>query len=229
MLHVTNLRMTYPGRNGEPVEVLWIPSFSLAAGEQVALLGESGQGKTTLLHLLAGILTPTEGQVVLGGTDLTRLSEAARDRFRAEKIGYIFQNIHLLPAFTAQENLELGMLFAHRKHSAARAKELLTKVGLAERLNFYPGELSAGQQQRVGIARALANQPVLVLADEPTSALDANNRETALDLMQNLCREQNTALLVVTHDQQVAARFSRIWQLAELNQLELPGRGAVQN
>jgi ABC-type lipoprotein export system ATPase subunit len=122
------------------------------------------------------------------------------------------------------------MLFAHRKHSAAaRAKELLSKVGLAERLNFYPGELSAGQQQRVGIARALANHPALVLADEPTSALDANNRETALDLMQTLCREQNTALLVVTHDQQVAARFSRVLQLAELNQLELPGRGAVQN
>ncbi|MBX7221128.1 MAG: ABC transporter ATP-binding protein [Blastocatellia bacterium] len=219
MLHLSNLTMQYQGRDGGTVQVLNIPEFSLAAGEQVALIGESGQGKTTLLHLIAGILTPTSGKIELAGVILNNLSEAARDRFRAEKIGYIFQSFHLLPGFTAQENLELGIMFAGRGGGPARAKGLLQQVGLAERLHFYPRELSAGQQQRVGIARALANQPVLVLADEPTSALDAGNRETALQLMIDLCREQNAALLVVTHDRAVAARFPRVVELKDINQL----------
>jgi putative ABC transport system ATP-binding protein len=218
MLKVSNLIMRFPGRRGGAVEALRVPFFSLAAGEQIALVGESGQGKTTLLHLIGGILTPTEGRIVIDGEDVTKLSEAARDRFRAQKIGYIFQSFHLLPAFTAQENLELGMMFARRKESRARAKDLLVRVGLGERLDFYPRELSVGQQQRVGIARALANRPALVLADEPTSALDAANRDIALDLIQTLCREENAALILVTHDAQIAARFPRVVHLSDINQ-----------
>ncbi len=217
MLEISNLVMRYTGREGQSVEVLRIPSFSLAAGEQVALIGESGQGKTTLLHLIAGILTPTEGAVRIGGTDITTLPEAARDRFRAEKIGYVFQTFHLLPGFTARENVELGMLFAGRSDKA-RGVDLLGKVGLGERLSFYPRELSSGQQQRVGIARALANKPSLVLADEPTSALDAANRTAVIDLIKTLCREQNASLLLVTHESQVADRFDRVVRLGEINQ-----------
>jgi putative ABC transport system ATP-binding protein len=217
MLELTNLVMKFAGRAGGTVEVLRVPSFSLSAGEQVALVGESGQGKTTLLHLLGGILTPTEGAISIDGTDITKLSEAARDRFRAEKIGYVFQSVHLLPAFTALENIELGMMFAHGKSAKARATELLTRVGLGERLNFYPRELSAGQQQRVGIARALANRPKLVLADEPTSALDTTNRDAVLELMLTLCREENAALVVVTHDPQVAGRFPKTIRLTDVN------------
>lgn len=218
LLQIRQLRVQYSGPDGEPpTPVLDLPEWDLAAGEQVALLGASGSGKTTLLHVVAGIVVPDSGTVRLGETEITRLDEASRDRFRAANIGYIFQQVHLLPAFTALENVLLGMKFADNRAGTARALALLESVGLRERARYFPRQLSAGQQQRVGIARALANQPRLVLADEPTSALDARHRDAVLDLMQRLCREIGAALIVVTHDEAVARRFPTAIWLADIN------------
>src|SRR5439155_5129902 len=176
-LTLSQLRKKYVGPDGSVVPVVDIGEFQLADGEQVALVGSSGSGKTTLLHLIAGILTPDAGQILFNSdaadrVDLTRLSEAERDIFRGRHIGYIFQTHHLLPGFTALENVLLGMSFTGRKHDPAWATHLLKEVGLADRLNYKPQKLSVGQQQRVAVARALANRPTLVLADEPTGALD---------------------------------------------------------
>ncbi|MCS7081067.1 MAG: ABC transporter ATP-binding protein [Chloracidobacterium sp.] len=218
MLNLRNLRLEYPSPGGEPpVRVLDIPTWTVAAGEQVALVGASGSGKTTLLNVIAGLVTPDEGEVRLDDTDITRLDEVRRDRFRAAHIGYVFQNIHLLPAFTALENVALGMKFADNRAGATYAQALLDKVGLRERARYFPRQLSAGQQQRVGVARALANRPKLVLADEPTSALDARNRDAVLDLMQKLCAEIGAALIVVTHDEAVARRFPTVLRLSDIN------------
>src|SRR5207248_3513090 len=172
-----------------------------AAGEHVALIGTSGSGKTTLLHLIAGILAPDTGEIIVDLSDdrridLAKLSEAQRDIFRGRHIGYIFQTHHLLPGFTALENVLLGMSFTGRPHDAAWARHLLTEVGLADRLHYKPHKLSLGQQQRVAIARALANRPSLVLADEPTGALDQRHAEQALTLIRNLCREAGAGLLL---------------------------------
>ncbi len=218
MLHLRNLRLDYPSPAGEPPSrVLDVPSWTVGAGEQLALVGASGSGKTTLLNVIAGIVAPDEGEVRLDDTDIARLDEARRDRFRAAHIGYVFQSIHLLPAFTALENVALGMKFAANRAGAAQAQALLEKVGLRDRARYFPRQLSAGQQQRVGIARALANRPKLVLADEPTSALDARNRDAALDLMQKLCAEIGAALIVVTHDDAVARRFPTALRLSDIN------------
>jgi putative ABC transport system ATP-binding protein len=200
-----------------PTPVLDIPDWGVAAGEQVVLLGASGSGKTTLLHVVAGLILPTSGEVRLGDTDITRLDEASRDRFRAANIGYIFQQVHLLPAFTALENVLLGMKFADNRAGTAEALALLESVGLRERARYFPRQLSAGQQQRVGIARALANRPRLVLADEPTSALDARHRDVVIDLMQRMCQDIGAALIVVTHDEAVARRFPTAVRLADIN------------
>ena len=147
-----------------------VESFDLADGEQVALVGGSGTGKTTLLHLIAGILTPDSGRIVISGVDVARLAEAERDVFRGHNIGYVFQTHHLLGGFTALENVLLGMSFTGRPHDPKWARHLLEEVGLSDRLNYKPDKLSVGQQQRVAVARALANRPKLVLADEPTGA-----------------------------------------------------------
>ncbi|MGQ9898227.1 MAG: ABC transporter ATP-binding protein [Acidobacteriota bacterium] len=221
LLQLRQLRVQYPGPDGEPpTPVLDIPELAVDAGEQVALLGASGSGKTTLLHVIAGIVRPDSGEVRLGSTDITRLDEAARDRFRAANIGYIFQQVHLLPAFTALENVLLGMRFADNRGGPEQALALLESVGLQARARYFPRQLSAGQQQRVGIARALANRPQVVLADEPTSALDARHRDGVLDLMQRLCREIGAALIVVTHDEAVARRFPKAIWLADINHVQ---------
>ncbi len=218
MLTLHNVQLAYPSPDNEPpVQVLDVPEWTVAAGEQVALIGVSGSGKTTLLNVIAGIITPDRGEVRLDDTDLVRLDEAQRDRFRATYIGYVFQNILLLPAFTALENVALGMKFADHRAGTARAQVMLEKVGLRDRARYFPRQLSAGQQQRVGIARALANRPKLVLADEPTSALDARNRDAVLDLMQTLCLDIGAALIVVTHDEAVARRFPTTLRLSEIN------------
>lgn len=220
-IRISNLHKRYYGPDGSVVPVVHIPQFELAEGEQVALLGTSGSGKTTLLHLIAGILTPDEGSIAYdvngAAVDIVQLPEAARDVFRGTFIGYIFQTHHLLPGFTALENVQLGMSFTGRSPDPAWAGHLLEEVGLKDRLNYRPAKLSVGQQQRVAVARALANRPKLVLADEPTGALDSKNAQQVLELIRNLCGEVKAALLLVTHDLGIANQLSRKVELAELN------------
>src|SRR3954467_3439558 len=223
-LRLHELTKRYVAPDGGVVPVIDVPSFDLADDEQVALVGGSGTGKTTLLHLIAGILTPDAGRIVydnLNGDastmDIARLGESERDVFRGRYVGYIFQTHHLLPGFTALENVLLGMSFTGRAHDPEWARHLLTEVGLTDRLNFKPEKLSVGQQQRVAVARALANRPRLVLADEPTGALDVNNAQQVLALVRALSHEVNATLLLVTHDLDIAGQLERKVTLAELN------------
>jgi ABC-type lipoprotein export system ATPase subunit len=220
-LTLLDLTKRYVGPDGSAVPVIDIASLRIEDGEQVALIGTSGSGKTTLLHLIAGILAPDNGQILFEGegkkVDLAELSEAHRDIFRGRHIGYIFQTHHLLPGFTALENVLLGMSFTGRKPDRSWAKHLLTEVGLSDRLNYRPEKLSVGQQQRVAVARALANRPQLVLADEPTGALDPANARQVLQLIRGLCREANAALLLVSHDLEIANQLPRRLTLSELN------------
>lgn len=216
-LLIENLQKSYRQPDGGRIPVLDIERFELGRGEQVVLLGSSGGGKTTLLNVIAGLRTPDSGRVLIDGVDVTALPEAARDRFRAERIGFVFQTFNLLPAFTALENVLLGMSFGGRKVDRTRAHELLERVGLSHRLHNRPAQLSVGERQRVAVARALANRPSLMLADEPTANVDAANQQNVLDMIRNTCREQNVSLLMVTHSPQVAEQFDRVEQLAMFN------------
>jgi putative ABC transport system ATP-binding protein len=177
--------------------------------------------KTTFLHLIAGILAPDAGRITLAGHELTALGESARDRLRATALGYIFQTFNLLQGYTALENVLLGMSFGPGA-DRARAESLLRRVGLGDRLDHYPRQLSTGQQQRVAVARALANQPKLVLADEPTGNLDSANATEVLRLIRETCAENGAALLLVSHDRDVLARFERQASLADLNRATAP-------
>ena len=217
MLHVRDLRKAFTGPDGAVVEVVNIPSFSLAAGEERALLGESGCGKTTFLNLVSGILAADSGSVLIDGSDMARLAEPARDRLRAEKLGYIFQTFNLLQGFTVLENVILGMSFSDKGADPDRARDLLARVGLGHRLSHFPRQLSTGQQQRVAVARALANRPALVLADEPTGNLDPRNARESLALIREACRENGAALLLVSHDEAVLAQFGRVMDFTSLN------------
>jgi lipoprotein-releasing system ATP-binding protein len=218
MLNITNLKKSYREPTGENLPILDIPQFAIAAGEQVVLRGESGCGKTTLLHIISGLVSCDSGSILLDGVELTKYSEAGRDRIRAAKMGYVFQTFNLLPAFTAIENVKIGMKFSRKGVSHARAKELLEKVGLGSRLNYLPKQLSVGQQQRVAVARALANQPRLLLADEPTANVDPTNQATIIELIQEVCRIEQVAILIVTHSDEVARKFGRVDRFEEINQ-----------
>jgi len=218
-LKLISIQKSYKEPSGENLPVLDVPEFELKTGEQAALVGSSGGGKTTLLNIISGITTPDSGQVLIDNVEITRLPEAARDRFRAERIGFVYQTFNLLPAFSAFENVLLGMSFARGRADRKRAKELLEKVGLGHRLSHRPGQLSVGEQQRVSIARALANRPSLMLADEPTASVDPANQDKILDLIQSMCREHNVSLLLVTHAPEIAQRFDRVIQLADFNQV----------
>jgi len=216
VLQIASLAKSFRAPDGAPVPVIDVPAFTLAAGEQVALRGSSGSGKTTLLHLVAGILTPDRGEVRVAGRDIAAMSEAARDTWRAATIGYVFQTFNLLQGYTALENVLLGMMFG-RGADPAHATALLDRMGLAHRRDYRPRQLSVGQQQRVAVARALANRPQLVLADEPTGNLDPRHAAEALALMRSVCREHGAALLLVSHDPAVLASFERVEDLATLN------------
>lgn len=216
LLELRDLRKAYASPGGESLTVVDIPAFELEARRQVALSGESGSGKTTLLHLIAGILAPDSGSVRLDGLDLGSMSEAARDRVRATRLGYIFQTFNLLQGYTCLENVLLGMSFGPGP-DRARAESLLRRVGLGDRLRHYPRQLSTGQQQRVAVARALANRPKLVLADEPTGNLDHRSARESLKLIREACRESEAALLLVSHDREVLAQFEHHEDLARLN------------
>jgi putative ABC transport system ATP-binding protein len=182
-------------------------------GETVAVIGVSGSGKSTLLGLLAGLDTPTAGQVLLNGQDLFARDEDGRARLRAEILGFVFQSFHLLPSLTALENVMLPLELKGSTEARAQATDILQEVGLGHRLHHYPRHLSGGEQQRVAIGRAFANSPALLLADEPTGNLDPHTGERIINLLFNLNRQKGTTLILVTHDSELAARCSRRLQL----------------
>jgi ABC-type lipoprotein export system ATPase subunit len=216
LLEIRDLRKSYSTPDGGRVDVVAIPAFDLESRQQVVLSGASGSGKTTFLHLIAGILAPDSGSIRLDGVEISALPEAARDRLRATRIGYIFQTFNLLQGYTCLENVLLGMSFGPGPDRAL-AEKLLRRVGLGDRLRHYPRQLSTGQQQRVAVARALANRPRLVLADEPTGNLDHRTAREALQLIREACRENEAALLLVSHDREVIAAFEHQHDLLTLN------------
>jgi putative ABC transport system ATP-binding protein len=217
MLKLNQIKKSFVQPDKKRVPILDIPEFEIEAGEQVILIGPSGCGKTTMLHTIAGITQPDSGKVFLDNVELTRYSESARDRIRADKLGYVFQTFNLLPGFSAYENVILGMTFASKKRSPERAKALLERVGLGHRLNNKPHQLSVGEQQRVAVARALANRPSLLLADEPTANVDPGNQQQIIDLIKSSCETEKIALLMVTHSMEVADQFERVERLEQLN------------
>ena len=219
MLHVEKVRKSYREPSGEELRILDIPEFRLAAGEQVVLRGRSGCGKTTLLNSIAGLTTVDSGAIRIQEVDITRLPEVGRDRFRARHIGYVFQTFNLLAAFTALENVMLGMTFTGQRRDANRAAELLEKVGLGHRLHHKPQALSVGEQQRVSVARALANKPLLLLADEPTANIDPAHQQQVIDLLREACRSENVAMLLVTHAPEVSDQFERVEYLEQINRV----------
>ncbi|MFH7826543.1 lipoprotein-releasing ABC transporter ATP-binding protein LolD [Kluyvera chengduensis] len=192
-------------------DVLHNVSFSIGEGEMMAIVGTSGSGKSTLLHLLGGLDTPTSGDVIFSGQPMSKLSAAAKAELRNQKLGFIYQFHHLLPDFTALENVAMPLLIGKKKAAEinTRALEMLKAVGLEHRAHHRPSELSGGERQRVAIARALVNNPRLVLADEPTGNLDAKNADSIFKLLGELNQSQGTAFLVVTHDLQLAKRMGR--------------------
>jgi putative ABC transport system ATP-binding protein len=223
MILARNLTQRY-FRAGSPDEpaltVLDHVDLEIAAGEVVVILGPSGSGKTTLLGLLAGLDRPTEGEVVLAGEELSGMDEDARAALRAERIGFIFQSFHLIPTLTALENVlvPLELLGAERAPSQGEAdqvaRDLLERVGLGDRLGHYPAQLSGGEQQRVGIARAFANRPVVLFADEPTGNLDRATGDEIERLLFELNAQHGTTLVIVTHDLALARRAHRVVHLA---------------
>ena len=216
MLAVTDLCKSFVSPDGERVEVVRVPEFRLGAGEQLVLKGESGSGKTTFLNLIAGILAADSGTVEIDGVNLAALSEPRRDRLRAEKLGYIFQTFNLLQGYTAIENVALGMSFGPGV-DRARARALLERMGLGKHLHHFPRQLSTGQQQRVAVARALANKPHLVLADEPTGNLDRRRAQESLHLIREACSENGAALLLVSHSTEVLAQFEQVRDFTSIN------------
>ena len=228
MLEIENIKKSFVQPDGESVPILDVPKFNVADGEQVVLLGPSGCGKTTLLHIIAGLTRPDSGTVTIDGVELTKFSESIRDRIRADKIGYVFQTFNLLDGFSATENVLLGMTFARKKLDAARATELLKEVGLGHRLKNKPHQLSVGEKQRVAVARALANEPKLLLADEPTANVDPQNQQHVIDLIRENCRKENIAILMVTHSMEVANQFDRIVDLQDLNLVVKDARSSAE-
>jgi putative ABC transport system ATP-binding protein len=215
MIVAENLEQTFLSA-GRPLTVLRHINLTIEPKGFVAVVGPSGSGKTTLLGLLAGLDRPTQGTVRLDGRDLGRLSEDQRAAFRAERVGFVFQTFQLMPTLTALENVLVPLELkpgGRRREDEERARELLTRVGLAERLHHYPLQLSGGEQQRVGIARAFANRPKILFADEPTGSLDAETGRGVIDLLVALNRESETTLVLVTHDPELAARAHRIVRL----------------
>ena len=210
-----NVRKSYRTPEGGVSDVIRLKRFELPKGAQRVITGRSGSGKTTLLNIIGGIVTPDEGRVSIEETNISELGEAARDRFRARTIGYVFQTFNLVQGYTALENVMLGMLFAGRV-DRARAEALLDRVGLKDRMHYLPTEMSVGQQQRVSIARALGNKPVLILCDEPTGNLDPATGDTIIALLKEVCAEGGETLLIVTHQPPVMAAFTDVIDLAKL-------------
>jgi len=224
-IRLEKVKVVFEDHLGKDVPVLDIEELELEEGAQICLVGGSGSGKTTLLNVLAGIVTPSVGKVLYGDRDIAALGEAERDRFRAENIGYVFQSFNLLQSLTAQENVAIAGTFGglSRADADARARTLLERVDLKHRRTARPGTLSVGEQQRVGIARALINQPRVVLADEPTANLDHRRADEVLGLLEEIVAEEKSTLVLVTHEERVMSRFAdedagkRVVKLAEVS------------
>lgn len=212
ILKINGLERTYKSGSKE-LTVLHDVSFHVEKGQTFAIVGPSGSGKTTLLGLAAGLDTPNAGTVELCGHDLSTLSEDERAQLRNEEVGFIFQDFQLLPTLTALENVSVPLELQGAKNAADRAAELLKKVGLEDRIHHYPSQLSGGEQQRVAVARAFANNPSILFADEPTGNLDEETGEKVIQLLFNLNKESGTTLLIITHDLDLAARTQQILRL----------------
>lgn len=207
-----SMRLTAAGRT---VTILEDVNMEIPAKQMVAIVGPSGSGKSTLLGLMAGLDRPSGGSIELGGTDITALSESRMARFRREMIGYIFQSFHLIPTLTALENVLIPMELAGHSTPRVEAIELLSAVGLRERVNHYPVQLSGGEQQRVAVARAFACRPPILLADEPTGNLDSATGQQVMELLLSLHRDRGTTLVLVTHDRAIASLMHRVVTLRD--------------
>jgi ABC-type lipoprotein export system ATPase subunit len=222
LLRVKQLKKSFSSPEGENINVVDVDNFELAASEFCGMRGESGSGKTTFLHLLAGILSPDDGLIELEGKNTVQMNNSEKDSLRAGTIGYVFQSFNLLQGFSCLENLKLAMSFGSN-YNESFAEDLLIKVGLAHRLSHKPSQLSIGQQQRVALARALVNKPKLILADEPTGNLDSKNAINSINLLCELCQETDTALLLVSHDERVVSNFDRQVDWNEINNTDSKG------
>jgi putative ABC transport system ATP-binding protein len=213
---------------GGELHILNDISLNLNAGETLAIVGASGSGKTTLLGLLAGLEQPTTGDIWLAGAHLNQLDENERARLRRRQVGFVFQSFHLLPSLTALENVMLALEIAGVEKARPRASSALEQVGLGHRMQHYPRQMSGGEQQRVAIARAFSGQPAILFADEPTGNLDRTTGQTIADLLFQINREQQTSLVLVTHDLTLARRCSRIEQIEDGRLLDQPARARAR-
>ncbi len=215
VMEAVNLCKTFTEGGGSKLEVLKEVNLTVRAGDKIAIVGASGSGKSTLLHLLGGLDEPTSGQVFINEKELSRISENERSRLRNHRLGFVYQFHHLLPEFTAQENVAMPALVRGTRPSQAlsKAKILLEKVGMIRRLDHKPAELSGGERQRAAIARAVINEPHCVCADEPTGNLDKNTAEQVIQVLMRLNKEFGTSLVVVTHDMELAKKMDTIYTI----------------
>lgn len=208
MISTKNIKFSYSKE-----QEFILPDLHCDAGKTILITGNSGTGKTTYLHILAGLLRPSSGEVNIDGTNIVTLSEKKNDAFRGKNIGLVLQKSHFISALTVLENLEMASWLANGKKNTERATKLLSQLDIEKQSNKIPSELSIGQQQRVSIARALMNEPKVLLADEPTSSLDDKNAEKVMQLLTNLSQEYQAALIIVTHDSRIKEKFTNILTL----------------
>ncbi|MEA4845927.1 MAG: ABC transporter ATP-binding protein [Clostridiaceae bacterium] len=223
MIKIRDIVKKYPSPDGGEITVLSLKELDIQAGEEVGIAGASGTGKTTLLNIISGILLPSRGSVLVNDMEINLLPEAKRDLFRAQTIGYVFQMFNLIPSLTAKENVMASIVFGRKipaQEREERCLELLKRVGLSHRINHTPGQLSGGEQQRVSIARALANRPPVVIVDEPTANLDLKNRINIMELLREICRENGATLIVATHDQEILKSLKRVVDLGRTEEVE---------
>ena len=216
MLTIQNLRKTFSNSENEKFDIINIPFFEMNNNEQIAIIGESGSGKSTFLNLISGIVSSESGEILFNGTNITKLTGSKMDKFRAKNFGYVFQTFNLLQGFTALENVMLGMMFCG-KADKNRSLSALDKVGLSKRINNKPSELSVREQQRVAVARAIVNSPGMILADEPTANLDRKNSGTVIELIKELCSMEKIALILVSHESDITGKFKNKRHFSEIN------------